>query len=414
MKILHTSDWHLGRYLYRQKRYEEFEAFLNWLVKVIEEEQIDALIVAGDIFDNTTPSNQAQKLYYRFLAKVASGGCRNIVITAGNHDSPSFLNAPSQILEALNVFVVGNASEENPENEVIMLQNKTGDIEGIVCAVPYLRERDIRRSEIGETSSDKDKLLIEGIQKHYSTVCEIAEDKREKLQSQQGINIPIIATGHLFTAGGKTSEDDGVRELYIGSLGHIKSDIFPECVDYTALGHLHIPQAVGGKDNIRYSGSPIPMSFGEAKQEKSVVIVDFNAEKTVIRQYPVPCFQKLERIKGDIDNISSRIKELSAENADIWIEVEYTGKDLATGLKEELELLVENTQIEILRVINRRIIENVLSQGTEDETLDDLDEKDVFERCLDTHEIQGEQRTMLVDLYAEVLQHLHEVDSNAE
>ena len=403
MKILHTSDWHLGRYLYRQKRYEEFETFLNWLVKVIKEEQIDALIVAGDIFDNTTPSNQAQKLYYRFLAKVASGGCRNIVITAGNHDSPSFLNAPSQILEALNVFVVGNASEENPENEVIMLQNKTGDIEGIVCAVPYLRERDIRRSEIGETSSDKDKLLIEGIQKHYSTVCEIAEEKREKIEKESGKRIPLIATGHLFTAGGKTSEDDGVRELYIGSLGHIKSDIFPEFVDYTALGHLHIPQAVGGKDNIRYSGSPIPMSFGEAKQEKSVVIVDFNAEKPVICLYPVPCFQKLERIKGDIDNISSRIKELSAENADIWIEVEYTGKNLATGLKEELELLVENTQIEILRVINRRIIENVLSQGTENETLDDLDEKDVFERCLDTHEIQGEQRTMLIDLYAEVL-----------
>jgi exonuclease SbcD len=414
MKILHTSDWHLGRYLYRQKRYEEFEAFLNWLVKVIEEEQIDALIVAGDIFDNTTPSNQAQKLYYRFLAKVASGGCRNIVITAGNHDSPSFLNAPSQILEALNVFVIGNASEENPENEVIMLQNKDGDIEGIVCAVPYLRERDIRKSETGENATDKNERLIEGIQKHYSTVCEIAEEKRKKIEEESGKRIPLIATGHLFTAGGQTSDGDGVRELYIGSIGHIKSDIFPGYVDYVALGHLHIPQKVGKSDNIRYSGSPIPMSFGEAKQEKSVVIVDFNAEKPSVRLSPVPCFQKLERIKGDIDNISSRIKELSAENADIWIEVEYTGKNLATGLKEELELLVENTQIEVLRVINRRIIENVLSQGTENETLDDLDEKDVFERCLDTHEIQGEQRTMLIDLYAEVLQHLHEADSNAE
>jgi exonuclease SbcD len=205
-----------------------------------------------------------------------------------------------------------------------------------------------------------------------------------------------------------------VRELYIGSIGHIKSDIFPGYVDYVALGHLHIPQKVGKSDNIRYSGSPIPMSFGEAKQEKSVVIVDFNAEKPSVRLSPVPCFQKLERIKGDIDSISSRIKELSAENADIWIEIEYTGKDLATGLKEEIELLVENTKIEILRVINRGIIEKVLSQGNENETLADLNEKDVFERCLDTHDIQGEQRTMLIDLYAEVLQHLHEADSNAE
>ena len=107
MKILHTSDWHLGRSLYGRKRYEEFSSFLDWLAQTIEEEKVDALLVAGDVFDNSTPSNRAQELYYRFLCRVAASCCRHVVVIAGNHDSPSFLNVPKELLRALNVYVVG-------------------------------------------------------------------------------------------------------------------------------------------------------------------------------------------------------------------------------------------------------------------------------------------------------------------
>ena len=404
MKILHTSDWHLGKFLYRQKRYDEFEEFLNWLAGFIEHEKIDALIVAGDIFDTTTPGNLAQKLYYRFLAKVANGYCRNIVITAGNHDSPSFLNAPRQVLETLNVFVVAEPSEES-RDEIIMLKDDSGEVEAIVCAVPYLRERDVRKSEPGENSKDKEQALIEDIKKHYQTVCQIANDKRTELEKTTGKSIPLIATGHLFAAGGKTSDGDGVRELYIGSLGHISASIFPDVVDYVALGHLHIPQNVGGNDNIRYSGSPLPLSFSEANQEKNVVVIEFNGKdkKSRIETVPVPVFQRLEKIKGTRDVIIASIKKLQEDKVSCWLEIEYTGKEIVPNLKEEVEELLEEGDITILRIINRQIIERVLSASNENETLDELDEKDVFIRCMNEHEIPEEQQEMLMGLYEEVL-----------
>ncbi|MFA7231866.1 MAG: exonuclease subunit SbcD, partial [Victivallaceae bacterium] len=279
MKILHTSDWHIGKMLYGRKRYEEFSLFLDWLAETITREQIDVLIVAGDIFDTSSPSATAQELYYGFLCRVAKSCCRHVVVTAGNHDSPSLLNAPKGILRALNVHVIGCATK-NPEDEVLLLKDGNGQPELIVCAVPYLRDRDIRTVEAGESVTDKDRKLIEGIRSHYAAVCDFAEKQRYELN----VPIPIIATGHLFTAGGQTVDGDGVRELYIGSLAHVAADIFPECIDYLALGHLHVPQLVNGSATRRYSGSPLPMGFGEAKQEKSVIVADFSDNKLDVKK----------------------------------------------------------------------------------------------------------------------------------
>ena len=159
MKVLHTSDWHIGRSLYGRKRYEEFEAFLTWLAETIQENSIDALLVAGDVFDTSAPSNRAQELYYRFLCRVAASSCRHVVVVAGNHDSPSFLNAPKELLKVLDVHVVGNASAD-PEDEVLVLCDKQDTPELIVCAVPYLRDRDIRVAEAGESIEDKEYKLI--------------------------------------------------------------------------------------------------------------------------------------------------------------------------------------------------------------------------------------------------------------
>ena len=152
MKILHTSDWHIGRTLYGRKRYEEFESFLTWLVETIQQNEIDALLVAGDVFDTSAPSNRAQELYYRFLCRVAASSCRHVVVIAGNHDSPSFLNAPRELLKALNVHVVGSSSE-SLEDEVLVLRSELNAPELIVCAVPYLRDRDIRVVRVSRTRS---------------------------------------------------------------------------------------------------------------------------------------------------------------------------------------------------------------------------------------------------------------------
>ena len=205
MKILHTSDWHLGRSLYGRKRYDEFTAFLDWLSTRIENEKIDALLVAGDVFDTSTPSNRAQELYYRFLCRVSGSTCRHIVVISGNHDSPSFLNAPKELLRALNVYVVGSTTD-NLKDEVIVLYDEQNEPQAIVCAVPYLRDKDIRIVEAGETIDDKNAKLINGLKNHYADVCTLAEHKQVEFQKNGYSGVPIIAMGHLFTAGGKTCQ----------------------------------------------------------------------------------------------------------------------------------------------------------------------------------------------------------------
>ncbi len=409
LKLLHTSDWHIGRTLYSRKRYEEFEAFLTWLAETIQQNEIDALLVAGDVFDTSAPSNRAQELYYRFLCRVAASSCRHVVVVAGNHDSPSFLNAPKELLKALDVHVVGS-STESPEDEVLVLRNEQDVPELIVCAVPYLRDRDIRVAEAGESVEDKERKLIDGIRTHYAVVAALAEQKREEL----GVDIPIVGTGHLFTAGGQTVDGDGVRELYVGSLAHVTAGVFPACFNYLALGHLHVPQKVNGSDTIRYSGSPLPMGFGEAKQQKSVCQIEFNSTAASVQLIDVPVFQKLERVKGDWDSISSRILELSATGSPGWLEVIYDGIEVIGDLRERLEAAISGTQMEILRIKNNRIIDRVLGQIHGEETLDDLNVNDVFERCLAVHDVPEEQRPELLRAYQETVSSLYEDDVQAE
>lgn len=409
MKILHTSDWHIGRTLYGKKRYDEFETFLNWLMETIQRNQVDALLVAGDVFDTSAPSNRAQELYYRFLCRVAASSCRHVVVIAGNHDSPSFLNAPKELLRALDVHVVGNASE-NPDDEVLVLTDKDGSPELIVCAVPYLRDRDIRVAEAGESIEDKERKLIEGIRNHYADVAALAEKKRMDF----GAEIPIVGMGHLFTAGGQTVEGDGVRELYVGSLAHVTAGIFAKNLNYLALGHLHIPQKVNGSEVMRYSGSPLPMGFGEAKQQKSVSMVEFAGTMTAVQLIDVPTFQKLERIKGNWNELASRILELSAMDSQAWLEVIYEGDEVIGDLRERLDSAIFGSEMEILRVKNNRIIERVLKQIHDEETLDDLDVTDVFERCLAVHEVTAEQRPELLRAYQKAVASLYEDDTQAE
>ena len=409
MKILHTSDWHIGRTLYGRKRYDEFEAFLNWLADLIDDEDIDVLLVAGDVFDNSTPSNRAQELYYRFLCRVAAFPQRHVVVTAGNHDSPSFLNAPRELLKFLNVHVVGNASD-HPEDELIVLAGLDRKLRLIVCAVPYLRDRDIRTAEAGESIEDKERKIIEGIKAHYSMVCEVAEEKRALLDKP----VPIVAMGHLFAAGGETVDGDGVRELYIGALAQVRRDVFPEYIDYVALGHLHIPQRVGGSDFIRYAGSPLPIGFGEANQEKSVALVEFSGHAPTVTTIPVPGFQELKALHGDWRTIAQAIDNLKSKGSTAWLEIVYDGDEIAGDLRVRLDEAIENTGMEILRVKNNRVLERALSGMDGEETLDDLDVADVFTRCLESHEIPEDQRPALVSAYQEIIVTLNEADPMAQ
>ncbi|WP_367107006.1 exonuclease SbcCD subunit D C-terminal domain-containing protein [uncultured Psychrobacter sp.] len=520
LTILHTSDWHLGRRLYGRMRYEEFDAFLNWLEDTISAQKVDVLIVAGDIFDTMTPSNRAQALYYEFLGKVSTSCCEHIIIVAGNHDSPTFLDAPSQVLKFLNVHVIGTACDDVGD-EVLVLDGTDGMPHCIIAAVPYLRDRDVRSSSAGESADSKDANVIKGIRAHYDEVATIAKNYQESLCKTHQRYIPIIATGHLFAAGGKTTDDDGVRDLYVGSLGKVSAEMFDARFDYVALGHLHVPQRVGGQEHIRYSGSPIAMGFGEAKQQKQVLLVQFGkisgqmindnsvpksvpevinkvlslevtetiapklVAKTVkkavnqttdfmddlfgfddvndslkhsanddltngdtiyketknsddkekqiepkdeineepfhydqarqmqIASLPIPCFQKLAQISGDLATITTTVKAIDDKES-IWLEIIYTGDEIVSELREKVAAMVEGLHCEVLKIKNTRTYNKVLNQEQSDETLQDLNEMDVFERCLNVHEVAETQKEALRDAYQQILYDLHHDDKLAE
>ena len=519
LTVLHTSDWHLGRRLYGRMRYEEFEAFLAWLYDTIISHQIEVLIVAGDIFDTMTPSNQAQALYYEFLGKVSVTCCQHIVIVAGNHDSPTFLDAPSKVLKFLNVHVIGTACEDLAD-EVLVLHDRDNQPQCIIAAVPYLRDRDVRSSRAGESADSKDANVIKGIRTHYDEVASIAKEQQAELIKIHHRRIPIIATGHLFAAGGKTTDDDGVRELYVGNLGQVSADTFADCFDYVALGHLHVPQRVGGCEHIRYSGSPIAMGFGEAKQQKQVLLVQFGAadgfnnehesqedkhanatiesapsqlaskaatvktatakkpiektvkktvgqaelfmddlfgfdeslenkqvEKTIVTnltsaqqeqknqsldtdiQYktlhhdesnqmqvvslPIPKFQHLAQISGDLAAIEHTIQSLSTTDS-IWLEVIYTGDEIVSDLREQVHAMVDGLPCEVLKIKNTRTYNKVLNQQQTSETLQDLNEMDVFESCLTLNAIPDSQKDALRNAYGQILHDLQHEDKQAK
>ncbi len=407
MKILHTSDWHLGRTLYGKKRYWEFKKFLNWLLQTIQKETIDTLLVAGDIFDTTTPSHQTQLLYYQFISNIAESSCRTVIFIGGNHDSPSLLNAPKTLLSHLNIFVIGSISDDM-QDDVLVLNSPSGEPELIVCAVPYLRDRDIRQCNADESIDDKSDKFAQGIQTYYHQIVKIAEQKNQTFKQA----VPIIAMGHLFTAG-TTLTGEGVRDLYIGSLEHIKATAFPEAIDYLALGHLHIAQKVANCDHKRYSGSPIPMGFGEANQQKIIIKINIENHQLSIDELNVPCFQKLAIIKGDFDAIVDQIKKLIQTNDVIWLEVIYQSQQIMADLTEQLNTLTEQSNIEILRI--KIAFSNSTPHSTEltEQLLDTLNETDVFQHCLDYHQIPDNQQISLNKTFNEVLKLLQEEDSRA-
>lgn len=404
MRVLHTSDWHLGRVLYGRKRHDEFDAFLQWLLQTLAAERVDVLVVAGDVFDTSAPGNRAQQLYYRFLCDVAASGCRHVVIVAGNHDSPSFLQAPRELLRALDVHVVGAVSDDLAD-ELLILRNREGQAELLVCAVPYLRDRDIRLAEAGERSDAKDRKLQDGIRDHYLQIGLRAEALRNEIGP-----VPVLATGHLFAAGGQTIDGDGVRDLYVGSLAHVSTSVFPDVFDYVALGHLHVPQKVGGCEHIRYSGSPLPMGFAEASQRKQVCLVDMTMVgsqcQLAIRSLEVPVFRRMESVRGDMEAVLARLQVLRAQKESLWLEVICDTDGLASDVRQALEFAVEGSSLDILRVRHNRLVQAVLQQGVVDESLDDLTDQQVFQRCLDAHEIEGARREDLLSLYHQVVQEM--------
>ncbi len=398
MRLLHTSDWHLGQNFFSTSRTAEAGEFLEWLIDLIRAEHIDVLIVAGDIFDTQVPSNAAQKQYFDFLYRVKmETPCEHIVIIGGNHDSPSLLNAPKDILKIANVHIFGSA-ETDPTHEVLLLKDGNGNPLCVVGAVPFLRDREVRKSVLGESDDSKADALKNGIKRHYQVVAQ------EMNLLKNSNRVPAVMTGHLHVAGTKLHEGDGVREPYIGNLLRVGTEIFTDVADYVALGHIHKPQSAGGQEHIRYSGSPYPMSFDDTKQPKSVVIVDLEYSKPATFQLvPIPTFVELVRLEGDLEYLRTQLSELSKTGKKYLIDILYTGAETHSNLREALTGKIDCKLLQILKIRDNAKRARLIQSSHSGESLDELTPEDVFDRILTSKGFEESKQIPLKILFQELL-----------
>ncbi len=380
MKILHTSDWHIGQKLHGNDREEEHRLFFDWLKQIINEQKVDVLLVAGDVFDVGFPSNSALKLYYNFLTSLIQTHCSQVIITGGNHDYISTLEAPSEVLSALNIQVIGGA-KERIEDELIPLSTN-GVMECVVAAVPFLRDKDIRQVIAGESYEDSVKATREGIVKHYRLVADEAVK----------YNCPIIAMGHLHVQGAGTSESE--REIHIGNLAGLEVSTFPKEFNYVALGHIHRPQKLNVDGTVRYSGSPIPLSFSERSDKKQVIILEINDKQiSNIGLIPVPVVRNLISVKGSFTQVSDQLKSYNGEAALAdWAEVVVEEEFMDLSLRSDFEKLIEelnhaDNNLQVVKPLLKFNGEIALEENENAGALKDLSVEDVFQNLLETKRV---------------------------
>lgn len=400
MRILHTSDWHLGQNFYTKSRAAEHQAFLDWLLEAAVEHQADAIIVAGDIFDTGSPPSYARELYNRFVVKLQATQCQLIVL-AGNHDSVATLNESRELLACLNTRVIASA-QQDPASQAIILNRRDGAPGAVLCPIPFLRPRDILRSRGGQSGSEKQQQLLEAITQHYEQCYNAAC----ALRGEQ--TLPIIATGHLTTVG--VTKSDAVRDIYIGTLDAFPAHLFP-AADYIALGHIHRAQKVAASDHIRYSGSPIALSFDETGKEKSVFLVEFTDGKLHdVTALPVPVSQPLAVIKGTLEEIAQALTQWRDAPAGpkVWLDIEIATEQFLHDMQRQITQLTEDLPVEVVLLRRSRELREKNLGTLQTETLSELGVEEVFERRLQQEQLEEEEARRLRTLFAQTLESLHQ------
>jgi exonuclease SbcD len=406
MRILHTSDWHLGQHFMGKTRQAEHQTFCAWLIEQVRAHSVDALLIAGDIFDTGAPPSYAREQYNRFIVELRATGCA-LVVLGGNHDSVAMLAESKTLLAQLGTRVIPGVCEQLDE-QLLVLQQRDGSPGAILCGIPFIRPRDVLLSQAGQSAQDKQLSLQQAIQQHYQDLYTLAEAKRVEL----GGELPIIATGHLTTVGASAS--DSVREIYVGSLEAFPTSAFPPAA-YIALGHIHRPQKVGGLEHIRYCGSPIPLSFDEAKQQKEVLLVDLDSSGLrQVSALPVPRFQPLLSLRGSLKELEVQIKQAAEQGSaeqPVWLEVLVGTDDYLSDLQLRIAALCEGLPVEVLRIRRERGNASSSLQGQAKETLDELSVDDVFAQRLSSEALDEAEQARLLGLYQQVVSELREGDA---
>jgi exonuclease SbcD len=408
MRILHTSDWHLGQHFMGKSRQAEHQALIDWLLIQVDAHAVDAVLIAGDIFDTGSPPSYARELYSQLVVRLHGAGVA-LLLLGGNHDSVATLGESRAMLACLSTTVVAAVDDAAAQVVVLPLRGGKGEAGCIVCAVPFIRPRDVLQSQAGQSAEEKQQSMQAAIQAHYQSVHDAGRIRQAALTKELGRAVPLIATGHLTTVG--ASSNESVREIYVGSLDAYPTSAFPP-VDYIALGHIHKPQKVGGLDHIRYCGSPIPLGFDEARQQKEVLLVDLGADGlTAITPLLVPRFQPLVSVSGNLVALAGAITAAAAEGSaekSVWLEVTVAEDDYLSDLPARIEAMTQGLSVDVLRVRRQRGNAAVSIAGEVSETLDELSPDDVFARRLAQEELAPELQLALSQRYRAVVTSLTE------
>lgn len=383
MRLLHTSDWHLGRTFHEFSRANEHRHFLAWLLVTIEDEGPDALIIAGDIFDTPNPSAEAQTMWFQFLAE-ASHRLPNMVIIAiaGNHDSAERLEAPEPIMRTLRIHVIGSTFSHasfDPDRLLIPIPGKAGDVQAWVAAVPYLRSVDLPVSQ-----DENESWQISGVRELYSQVFQRAREQRRPHQA-------LIALGHCYMVGTTLSEVSE-RKILGGNQHALPRDIFPDDLSYVALGHLHMPQTIGKIETVRYCGSPIPLAMPERHYPHQVLRVDFEGAnvssivpllvpRTVeLKQVPDHGASTLPDVLQELSSLPSLQPDTSNE-ALPYLEVRVLLDEPMPHLPQQIRSALEGKAVRLVNITAQRTgTGGTLAEVLPEQELKELDPEDVFRR----------------------------------
>ncbi|APW45253.1 exonuclease subunit SbcD [Rhodoferax antarcticus] len=408
MRILHTSDWHLGQHFMGKSRQAEHQALIDWLLVQVEAHAVGAVLIAGDIFDTGAPPSYARELYSHLVVGLHRAGVA-LLLLGGNHDSVATLRESRSLLAFLSTTVVADVN--NPADQLVVLPRRGTSAEPgcIVCAVPFIRARDVLQSQAGQSAQEKQQSMQVAIQAYYQAVYAAGQARQAELQRELGRSVPLIATGHLTTVG--ASSNESVREIYVGSLDAFPTAAFPPA-DYIALGHIHKPQKVGGVEHIRYCGSPIALGFDEARQQKEMLLVELDERGLVsVTALPVPRFQSLVSVSANLATLAGAIATAAAKGTfekPVWLEVTVAEDDYLSDLPARISEMTQGLPVEVLRVRRQRANTAGTLDGDILETLDELSPEDVFARRLAQEDLPPAMQEALGQRFREVVKSITE------
>ncbi|MGK5058682.1 exonuclease SbcCD subunit D C-terminal domain-containing protein [Janthinobacterium sp. LB2P49] len=382
MRLLHTSDWHLGQTLHNYERGYEHQRFLDWLLDTLVTEQVDVLLVAGDVFDNANPSAASQKQLYVFLQQArARLPALQLVVVAGNHDSAGRLEAPGPLLAAHGTHVIGHllrdeAGQLDLERLLLPLTGSDGQVQAWCLAVPFLRPGDVPKLPAGDSQD----AYLGGIALLYRQLADLALARRQPGQA-------ILAMGHCHMVGGEMS-NDSERRIVIGGTEMLPSGIFDTAIAYAALGHLHKAQAVGGQEHIRYCGSPIPLSFAEVNYRHQVLCLDIDGETLhSVRAIEVPRAVPLLRIPSTPAPIADVLAQLAAldvpaapAEAQPFLEVRVRLDAPEPGLRTRIETALDGKPVRLAKIETSSAARSSAPENMTLDQLGQLQPDDIFRR----------------------------------